>query len=237
MRFGHHFWNWDRAWANDFDLRVRLTRDTGWEGFESKPGEIGVPAEDVKESCQAAGIVCAAMGGGVESIDYARAAGASIVRATFPKAETERWVDYAGERGIRIAIHPHVGKGGRGTGDVETREDLLRYVDERPGVFGCPDTGHLMLCGSDPVQTIRDLGDRCGYLHLKDIDLEMAKIPGMKGKCFCDLGTGGLDLSGVMAALQAIEYDGWVMVERDGRVPDYESSARGMREVLRRMGY
>jgi inosose dehydratase len=154
-----------------------------------------------------------------------------------PEEECQKWVDYAGERGIEIVIHPHVGKGGRGTGGVETREDLLCYLDARPGVFACPDTGHLMLCGSDPVQTIRDLGERCRYVHLKDIDLELAAMPEMKGKCFCDLGTGGLDLLGVMRALEDIDFDGWVMVERDQRVEDYVQSARNMRDVLRRLSF
>jgi sugar phosphate isomerase/epimerase len=46
-----------------------------------------------------------------------------------------------------------------------------------------------------------------------------------------------LDLKGVLKALKDIKYDGWVMVERDNRVPDYVQSAKNMRAVLKRMGY
>jgi inosose dehydratase len=120
---------------------------------------------------------------------------------------------------------------------VETREDLLRYLDERPGMFACPDTGHLALCGSDPVQTIRDLGERCRYLHLKDIRPDRVGRKQGPGEKFCELGTGALDLPGVIKALEDIHYEGWIMIERDNRVPDYVASARIMRAKLREFGY
>ena len=186
---GHHFWNWDRAWdkAEFLDKRLELTKQTGYDGFEAKPHQIGRPPEVVKAKCAELGIRCAAIGGGLkEGIDFGYAAGAKIVRAGVPKNETKRWVDYAGERGMIIVIHPHIGQPGQ-PGEIETREDMLRYLDERPGVFACPDTGHLALCGSDPVQTIRDLGERCRYIHLKDIRPGMVGKRTRKGEKFCDL--------------------------------------------------
>jgi sugar phosphate isomerase/epimerase len=236
---GHHFWNWDRAWDKGefLDKRLKLTKQTGYDGFEAKPHQIGQPAEVVKAKCAELGIRCAAVGGGLkEGIDFAYAAGAKIVRSGVPKDQTKRWVDYAKERGIIIVIHPHIGRPGH-PGEVETREDMLRYLDERPGIFACPDTGHLALCGSDPVQTIRDLGSRCRYVHLKDIRPEMVGKRKRKGEKICDLGTGALDLKGVLKALQDIKYSGWIMVERDSRGPDYVQSAKDMRAVLRRLGH
>jgi sugar phosphate isomerase/epimerase len=236
---GHHFWNWDRAWdSGEFlDKRLELTAQTGYDGFEAKPHQIDRPGEEVRAKCAALGIQCAAIGGGVkEGVDFAHAAGAKIVRSGVPKDETKRWVDYAGERGIIIVIHPHIGQPGK-PGEVETREDMLRYLDKRPGIFACPDTGHLALCGSDPVKTIRDLGERCRYVHLKDIHPEMVGKRTREGEKFCELGTGALDLKGVLKALEDIDYIGWIMVERDSRGPDYVQSAKNMRTVLRRMGY
>ena len=240
MHFGHHFWNWDRAWNDNLDLRLRLTKETGWEGFEAKPKEIGAPATVVKEKCAALGITCVAIGselGLQETIDYAHTAGAGIVRASVPKEECARWVEYARERGIIIAIHPHLSVDRRGSGAIETREDMLRYLDERPGTFGCPDTGHLLLCGSDPVRTIRDLGKRCGYVHLKDINPAAVGKADKGGENFWELGRGALDLPGVMQALEGIGFDGWVMVERDCRVEDYVASAHAMRQALYALGY
>ena len=235
---GHHFWNWDHRWncAESFGKRLALTRETGYEGFEAKPHEIGVPGEVVRERCAKYGVQCVAIGaGGEEGIDYAHAAGASIVRTKVPREQTKRWVEYAGERGITIVVHPHVARAGA-VEPVETREDLLRYLDDRPGVFACPDTGHLALCGSDPVQTILDLGERCRYVHLKDIRPERVGVKHAKGEKFCELGAGALDLVGVIKALENIDYRGWIMVERDSREADYVRSARNMRRVLKRMG-
>ncbi len=90
------------------------------------------------------------------------------MRASVPRDDCRRWVELAGERGLILVIQPHVSRPGAADA-VETREELLRYLDVRPGVFACPDTGHLALGGFDPVQTIRDLGERCRYVHLKDI--------------------------------------------------------------------
>ena len=238
-RIGHHFWNWDHAWNRGdlFERRVQLTKETGYEGFEAKPEEIGRPAEVVRETGARLGIACAAIGGSARAgIDFAHAAGAKVVRCNVARDEAKRWIDYAGERGIILVVHPHVAAPGA-TGAVETREDLLRYLDERPGMFACPDTGHLALCGSDPVQTIRDLGERCRYLHLKDLPRERVGKKHGPGEKFCELGTGALDLAGVIKALEDIRYDGWIMVERDNRVPDYLASAKAMRATLRRFGY
>ena len=58
-----------------------------------------------------------------------------------------------------------------------------------------------------------------------------------RGEKFCELGLGALDLKGVLKALKDIDYDGWIMVERDSRVLDYPQSARRIRSVLRSMGY
>ncbi len=237
-RIGHHFWNWDHAWnrAAFLDRRLELTRETGYDGWEAKIAEIGHPGEIVREKCAALGLTCAAIGAGPrEGIAYAKAAGARILRTGVAKEESKRWTEAAGEHGIILTVHPHVGARGS-PGAVETREDLLRYLDERPGMFACPDTGHLALCGSDPVQTIRDLGERCRYVHLKDLPAHRVGNKDGAGEKFCELGTGALDLPGVIRALEAIRYEGWIMVERDSREPDYVRSAENMRAVLRRFG-
>ena len=237
-RIGHHFWNWDHAWNNAafFDRRLQLTKETGYAGFEAKPAEIGHPPEVVREKSAALGLACAAIGASPkDGLAYAAAAGAGILRTSVAREEAPRWVEAAREQGIILVVHPHVGTR-EAPGAVETREDLLRYLDERPGMFACPDTGHLALCGSDPVQTIRDLGGRCRYIHLKDIPAHRINNKHAPGEKFCELGTGALDLVGVIKALEDIRYEGWIMVERDSREPDYVRSARNMRGVLKKLG-
>src|SRR5687768_1021347 len=63
-RIGHHFWNWDHAWnkAEFFDRLLQLTKETGYAGFEAKPGEIGHSPDVVRERCTALGVSCVAIG-------------------------------------------------------------------------------------------------------------------------------------------------------------------------------
>ncbi len=214
-----------------------MTKETGYAGFEAKPHEIGVNAEALKQKSALYGVQCAAIGGSIrEAIDYAYIAGSHIVRSGVDKKETQKWVEYAAERNIIIVVHNHLANKKNPAGAVETREDLLRCLDERPGVYACPDTGHLALCGSDPVQTIRDLGERCRYIHLKDIYPDAVGKRHAAREKFCELGTGALDIAGVLGALQDIRYAGWIMVERDNRVEDYVQSAKNMRQVLQQFG-
>ncbi len=55
---------------------------------------------------------------------------------------------------------------------------------------------------------------------------------------FCELGTGSIDFPGVLAALDEIGYDGWIVVEQDvlpGMGTPGESAMRN-REYLRTIG-
>jgi sugar phosphate isomerase/epimerase len=54
-----------------------------------------------------------------------------------------------------------------------------------------------------------------------------------RARIFTELGNGVLDLSGVIRALQEIDYDGWIMVEQDSSwLPPAEATEIGAR-VLR----
>lgn len=236
MRFAHHFYNWD--WnLRDTDLRLQLTKEAGYDGFELHIQHVDESARELREKSAGIGLGIAGVAGGsrpmAQVIDYAKQVGSPNVRTMVPKDECSRWVEYAAERGISLVVHNHIQDE---RGGVEGGEDLLRYLDERPGVCACPDTGHLLLTGSDPVETIRALGDRIRLMHLKDLDPKAVGTYERNGELFWELGTGALDLPGVMAALDEIGYDGWVTVERDARTTDYARSARNMREVLRKIG-
>ena len=55
---------------------------------------------------------------------------------------------------------------------------------------------------------------------------------------FCELGKGCVDFPGVLAALEDIGYDGWIVVEQDV-LPGHgqpAESARRNREYLRTLG-
>lgn len=127
----------------------------------------------------------------------------------------------ARQRGVTAAFHPHTGT------FVETPQEVARLARELKGspVGVCLDTGHYLVGGGDPVQAISDLGDQIHHVHLKDVDpavlarLRSGEIgdfhDALRARIFTELGNGILDLVGVLAALAASRYDGWLMVEQD----------------------
>ncbi len=147
--------------------------------------------------------------------------------------------------GGRIAFHPHAGT------YVETPEEVERLAAAiAPDVLPfCLDVGHYLVGGGDPVAAIRRYAARIEHVHLKDVDPEVLDRlrrgtgGGFRGaiqaRLFTELGAGSLDLDGVLAALAAVGYAGWLMVEQDsGWPPPAESAAIGRRVLaaaLRRL--
>jgi inosose dehydratase len=89
------------------------------------------------------------------------------------------------------------------------------------------DTGHLLAGGSDPVQALRDWGERVNYVHVKDVRLDVLRgviadradaLEAWRRGIFCELGEGDVDLPGFFAELERSGYSGWIVVEQD-RIP------------------
>jgi inosose dehydratase len=154
--------------------------------------------------------------------------------------------DRAAALGHPVSFHPHAGT------LVETvaeTERLLRSTD--PARLGlCLDTGHWIVAGGDPVSALREHGTRVTHVHLKDVDpgvldrLRAGELGSLgeavRERLFTELGSGSLDLDGVIAALEGKGYAGWLIVEQDTSWnPPAESAAIGRRvlaSVLRRHG-
>jgi inosose dehydratase len=138
--------------------------------------------------------------------------------------------------GARIAFHPHAGT------FVETPDEVDRLAEaiDADTLPFCLDVGHYTVGGGDPVAALRRYGERVTHVHLKDVDPDV--LAGMRGgrvggfgagirnRLFTELGSGVLDLDGILEVLAARRYDGWLMVEQDsGWPPPAESAAIGRR--------
>ena len=148
--------------------------------------------------------------------------------------------------GHSFAWHPHAAT------YVETPAEVERFAAiTDPMLVGiCLDVGHYIVGGGDPVAALGRYGERVTHLHLKDVDpavldgLRSGAIPdfeaAIRERLFTELGNGCLDLGGVLAALAARDYAGWLMVEQDSSWgPPSESAAIGRRVLaaeLRRLG-
>ena len=124
------------------------------------------------------------------------------------------------ETALRTVFHPHCG------GYVETEAEidtLLSRTD--PTTLGlCLDTGHLLYAGGDPLSVLARHAPRVWHVHFKDCQPQIAAaaranklgyLAAVRSKLFCELGAGAVDFAGVLAALHALHYDGWIVVEQD----------------------
>jgi inosose dehydratase len=143
--------------------------------------------------------------------------------AAFAKLVNELGKRLQEEYGIRLGYHPHRGL------MLENREDIKRAMDlTNPKYFSlCPDTGHLMAGGSDPLEVFKTYRSRIIFMHYKDYDPNFVTPrtaeTGRKGG-FVELGKGAVDFPSITELLLATGYDGWVMIELD-RAPALEIDA------------
>ena len=148
------------------------------------------------------------------------------------------------EAGIRTVVHQHLGT------LIETGAEVRRLMAMTdPDLLGiCLDTGHWTFgTGENPVDAVREFGDRIWHVHFKDADpavmaesraREWDGLTSTGHGVFCELGQGAVDFPGVLAALEEVGYDAWIVVEQDilPGMGNPRESARRNREYLRTIG-
>jgi inosose dehydratase len=127
----------------------------------------------------------------------------------------------ARQAGRTFAFHPHAGT------FVETPDEIRRLaaVTDPARVAICLDAGHATVGGGDAVALVAELGPRIRHVHVKDVDpavladLRAGRLPdfaaAIRARLFTELGRGALDVDGLVGALEAVGYGGWLMVEQD----------------------
>ena len=155
----------------------------------------------------------------------------------------ERVGERCRQENIVLAFHNHAGT------FIETPEELEELCQRAdPALVQlCLDVGHLVVGGGDPVQAIQRYGQRLAYIHLKDVDphvLERLRsgqggfLDGLRWRVFCELGSGCLDLAGIVGALRQQRFDGWVVLEQDTSFrPPLESAVESRTRFREVAGY
>ena len=150
----------------------------------------------------------------------------------------------AEELGYPSAFHPHAAT------HVQDREDIEELLATSSTSLVL-DTGHLSICGTDPVAAATAWRERIAYVHLKDVRMNVLRSVVLRGGgmreawqhgIFCELGQGDLDLASMVMTLTETHYTGWLTVEQDEIFEDariafaaiHESQVRN-REWVRRI--
>jgi len=132
-------------------------------------------------------------------------------------ANLDRLAVSAAHRGVLAVLHPHVGT------MVENRNDVERVL-AGSAIGLCLDTGHLLIGGTDPLQLAREVPGRIAHAHLKDVDASLAArvqageltyTEAVREGMYVPLGTGDVDIAGIVTALRRNGFDGWFVMEQD----------------------
>jgi len=150
-------------------------------------------------------------------------------------AAMARSLEAAGKRckefGIELCYHPHIDT------FVQTDHELRELAAATdPALVGlCIDPAHFSLTGGDPVEVFRTHIDRIKYCHLKDLDSGDPKRWSGKERydAFAELGTGQVDLKGIVAVLREHDYAGPMIVELDYSKTSPRQSAEVNKKYLR----
>jgi inosose dehydratase len=132
-------------------------------------------------------------------------------------------------RGVRPALHPHVGTW------IETEREIRHVLDNVSDNlldFG-PDVGHMTWAGMDAAQVMRRYRNRIAGMHVKDIRADIAAQSRtgtwtygetVLNGVYIEPGRGDIDLDAVFAALPR-RFNGWIIVENDRPdLPVWESA-------------
>lgn len=134
--------------------------------------------------------------------------------------------------GVPLVYHHHMNS----TGEPPAAIEAIMSESSASAVGLLFDIAHYQQGGGDPVAAIRQYGKAITVVHLKDV----RRVDTAPGYQWVELGRGQVDVPGCVAALKAIGFDGWAIVELDRVVDDGGSpkaSAAANRDYLvKRLG-
>ena len=132
------------------------------------------------------------------------------------------------DQGISVNVHPHSHYGSL-LESAESYAYLMDHLDARFVSLG-PDTGHIIRGGQDLVSCLGTYISRITHLHLKDVTAAGEWVA---------LGEGICDFPAVLALLESVDYDGWVVGEEESAEAHQNGIAaiRKNRDYLQSIGY
>ena len=197
---------------------LKITREAGIpeveiSGGASWGGKNKEEREQLRALLEANKVRAISLGGcqgTVEQFEFAKEMGMQFLQGEPPLDTLVAVSQRAEEYGVRFALHNHP----KASLYWDYQENLKRVKDCAPALGFCPDTGHYMRSGFDPLQVIRDFKGRIVSVHLKDLKVIN---PGEENPRFQDTawGTGKGQIEAILNELTDQEYAGPVIIEYD----------------------
>jgi inosose dehydratase len=151
----------------------------------------------------------------------------------------DRLAAAAEARGILPTLHPHVGT------MVEGPADVARVLDGSR-ISLTLDTGHLMIGGNDVLALAAAAPGRIAHTHLKDVRADLARqvqqgeityTAAVAAGMYVPLGTGDVDLVGILGILENAGYAGWYVMEQDTILSGPEQAAGALADVAASLAF
>jgi len=219
----------------NFDELIKITRETGIDKVEIAGGNtwswtgdnkrtVALNAEERKklrsllDDNSVRAVSLGGSQGTPQDFEFAKEFGLQFLQGEPPLDKLVEVSKRAEEYGVRFALHNHA----KPTRYWDYRETLKRIQDCSPALGLCPDTGHLIRSGFDPLDVIRAFKGRLVSVHLKDLDgTNPEGDPEIQQK-LRDVawGTGKGQSEAVLKELLEQKYAGHVIIEYDHIYPD-----------------
>ena len=160
--------------------------------------------------------------------EAAGSAGCKVMSANFSIAKLDESIKLAEglsrEYGIRLAVHNHGGH--HWLGNRESLDYLFSKTS--PAVGLCLDTAWALDSREDPIEWVERYRERLYVLHLKDFTFKADRTP-----VDVVVGSGNLRLEDLRKALDAISFDGQLIIEYEGNPKDPVPSLKDCVETIK----
>ncbi len=145
--------------------------------------------------------------------------GAEFINVEVPSEAIALYSRHAAECGLKVAVHNHASDSKLA---YYKPENLLAAIQGLNNTGACPDIGHYARSGGDVLENLGALDGKIFLIHLKDMDktgaLDASVVP---------FGEGVINLPAVISELQRQKFDGYVVIELEGRAAaDGEASLK-----------